>query len=149
MKTAPRGSCPRGPSGRRRDRRTAVQGEGRRERPRRDRRARDRDPMAVIEPQATPLTSEAAASPLLRGQDGDVSHAPAFLGRKSTRAEAPAVEAAPSRAVAGGRRRDPRQAQAPPRPAQLRRHGRAGSRKRRKPLHPSPDLQSSLDIVGG
>ncbi len=50
--------------------------------------------MAVIEPQATPLTSE-APSPLLRGQDGDVSHAPAFLGRKSTRAEAPA-EAAPS-----------------------------------------------------
>jgi len=51
--------------------------------------------MAVIEPQATPLVSEAPASPLLRGQDGDVSHAPAFLGRKSTRAEAPA-EAAPT-----------------------------------------------------
>jgi len=73
------------------------QGEGRRERPRRERAPRDRDPMAVIEPQATPLTSEAPASPLLRGQDGDVSHAPAFLGRKSTRAEAPAeaVPAAP------------------------------------------------------
>lgn len=64
-----------------------VQGEGRRERPRRERAPRDRDPMAVIEPQATPLTSE-APSPLLRSQDGDVSHAPAFLGRKSTRAEA-------------------------------------------------------------
>jgi hypothetical protein len=64
-------------------------GEGRRERPRRDRAPRDRDPMAVIEPQATPLTSE-APSPLLRSQDGDVSHAPAFLGRKSTRAEASA-----------------------------------------------------------
>ncbi|WP_165185274.1 DUF4167 domain-containing protein [Caulobacter soli] len=62
--------------------------EGRRERPRRERAPRDRDPMAVIEPQATPLTSEAAASPLLRSQDGDVSHAPAFLGRKSARAEA-------------------------------------------------------------
>ena len=73
------------------------QGEGRRERPRRERAPRDRDPMAVIEPQATPLINEAPASPLLRGQDGDVSHAPAFLGRKSTRAEAPpeAVPAAP------------------------------------------------------
>ena len=50
--------------------------------------------MAVIEPQATPLTSEAPASPVLRGQDGDVSHAPAFLGRKAPRAQAP-VEAAP------------------------------------------------------
>jgi hypothetical protein len=69
------------------------QAEGRRERPRRERAPRDRDPMAVIEPQATPLTSEAPASPLLRGQDGDVSHAPAFLGRKSTRAEAPAETA--------------------------------------------------------
>lgn len=53
--------------------------------------------MAVIEPESTPLTSKAAASPgspLLRSHDGDVSHAPAFLGRK-TRAEAP-VEAAPA-----------------------------------------------------
>ena len=50
--------------------------------------------MAVIEPQATPLTSEAPASPVLRGQDGDVSHAPAFLGRKAPRAETP-VETAP------------------------------------------------------
>jgi hypothetical protein len=70
------------------------QGEGRRERPRRERAPRDRDPMAVIEPQATPLTSEAPASPLLRGQDGDVSHAPAFLGRKSPRAES-AVDTGP------------------------------------------------------
>lgn len=72
----------------------AAPTEGRRERPRRERAPRDRDPMAVIEPQATPLTSEAPASPLLRGQDGDVSHAPAFLGRKAPRAEA-AVETAP------------------------------------------------------
>jgi hypothetical protein len=71
-----------------------AQSEGRRERPRRDRAPRDRDPMAVIEPQATPLTSEAPASPLLRGQDGDVSHAPAFLGRKSPRAET-AVDTGP------------------------------------------------------
>jgi hypothetical protein len=65
----------------------AAPTETRRERPRRERAPRDRDPMAVIEPQATPLTSEASASPLLRGQDGDVSHAPAFLGRKAPRAE--------------------------------------------------------------
>ena len=50
--------------------------------------------MAVIEPQGTPLTSEAPSSPLLRSQDGDVSHAPAFLGRKSTRAE-PSVDTGP------------------------------------------------------
>ncbi|MBO9559438.1 MAG: DUF4167 domain-containing protein [Caulobacter sp.] len=73
-------------------------GEGRRERPRRDRAPRDRDPLAVIEPQATPLTAEAPASPLLRGQDGDVSHAPAFLGRKSTRAPS-SVEGAPAEAA--------------------------------------------------
>jgi len=61
----------------------------RRERPRRERAPRDRDPLAVIEPQATPLTEPAGqASPLLRSQDGDVSHAPAFLGRKSPRAAA-------------------------------------------------------------
>jgi hypothetical protein len=72
----------------------AAPTEARRERPRRERAPRDRDPMAVIEPQATPLTSEAPSSPLLRSQDGDVSHAPAFLGRKSPRAAAP-VEATP------------------------------------------------------
>ena len=50
----------------------------------------------MIEPQATPLpeASSSQASPLLRSQDGDVSHAPAFLGRK-TRTTAP-VEAAPA-----------------------------------------------------
>jgi hypothetical protein len=63
--------------------------EARRERPSRRERA-PRDPLAVIEPQATPLVSEAASagSPLLRGQDGDVSHLPAFLGRPT---EAPAA----------------------------------------------------------
>jgi len=80
------------------------QGEYREGRRRRDRnRDRDwqsrgeRDPMAVIEPEASPLTAEAPVgegSPLLRGQDGAVSHAPAFLGRKTERAEpAPAPEA--------------------------------------------------------
>ena len=51
------------------------------------------DPLAVVEPQATPLTTEArseAGSPVLRAQNGDVSHAPAFL---QTRAETPPPEA--------------------------------------------------------
>jgi hypothetical protein len=51
------------------------------------------DPLAVVEPQATPLTVEArpeAGSPVLRAQNGDVSHAPAFL---QTRAETPGAEA--------------------------------------------------------
>lgn len=48
--------------------------------------------MAVIEPQATPLTDSASeGSPMLRGQDGAVSHAPAFLGRSSAAVEAPAA----------------------------------------------------------
>lgn len=77
--------------------------EGRRRRDRNRDRDRDwqprgeRDPLAVIEPEASPLTAEAPASegsPMLRGQDGAVSHAPAFLGRKTERAEAaPAAEA--------------------------------------------------------
>ena len=51
--------------------------------------------MAVIEPQATPLTDSASeGSPMLRGQDGAVSHAPAFLGRSSTVVEAPAAPSA-------------------------------------------------------
>jgi len=53
--------------------------------------------MAVIEPESTPLTSKAAASPgspLLRSDAGDASPAPACRGRKP-RAEAP-VEAAPA-----------------------------------------------------
>lgn len=96
--------------------------EARRERPRRDRAPRDRDPLAVIEPQATPLTeaSVAQGSPLLRGQDGDVSHAPAFLGRKAPRAEAP-VEAAPAAAADEApakpkRRRAPRSFEGSPAP---------------------------------
>lgn len=59
----------------------------------------ERDPMAVIEPEASPLTAEAPAgegSPVLRGQDGAVSHAPAFLGRKTERAEAASVAEAPA-----------------------------------------------------
>ncbi|MCL6569453.1 MAG: hypothetical protein K6T35_11410, partial [Meiothermus silvanus] len=52
----------------------------------------ERDPMAVIEPQGTPLTSDAGVGwRLLRGQEGSVSHAPAFLGRSSAAVEAPAA----------------------------------------------------------
>jgi hypothetical protein len=65
----------------------------REERPRNDRFRDDRgerryerpervaDPLAVVEPHAAPLTQEVEqpSSPILRSQDGDVSHAPAFL----------------------------------------------------------------------
>ncbi len=42
----------------------------------------ERDPLGVIEPEATPLTAPSprpVASPVLRADDGEVSHAPAFL----------------------------------------------------------------------
>ena len=77
--------------------------------------------MAVIEPESTPLTAPSAASPaspMLRSHDGDVSHAPAFLGRK-TRAEVPAEAAPVAPAAAEGdapvkpkRRRAPRVSEA-------------------------------------
>jgi hypothetical protein len=53
----------------------------REDRPRYDRGERASDPLAVVEPQASPLTSEAepTSSPILRSQDGGVSEAPAFL----------------------------------------------------------------------
>jgi hypothetical protein len=105
--------------------------EGRRSRRDRDRdRNRDRDrgerdPLAVIEPEAAPLGAEAPvseSSPVLRGQDGAVSHAPAFLGRKSepkaakVEAEAaPAAEtpAAPAPEAAGEEVKKPRRRRAP------------------------------------
>ena len=67
------------------------------DRPRADRfdrqdRGERADPLAVVEPRATPLTPEAepsAASPVLRSHDGGVSHAPAFL-KSPSRGEAPA-----------------------------------------------------------
>ncbi len=78
----------------------------------------DRDPLAVIEPEASPLTAEAPAesSPVLRGQDGAISDAPAFLGRKTERAAKPAAAEAPATPEADGgeevkkprRRRAPR-----------------------------------------
>jgi hypothetical protein len=50
----------------------------RNERPRYERAG---DPLAVVEPQASPLTAEAepASSPMLRSEDGGISEAPAFL----------------------------------------------------------------------
>lgn len=70
----------------------------------------ERDPLAVVEPQATPLTAAeepTESSPRLRGQDGAVSELPAFLGRSS----APAAEEAPAEdAPKPRRRRAPRAA---------------------------------------
>jgi hypothetical protein len=84
--------------------------------------------MAVIEPQATPLTSEAPASPLLRGQDGDVSHAPAFLGRKTRAAETP-VEAAPAAPAAA-------EGEAPAKPKRRRAPRRVAG-------HPAPESEEA------
>ena len=42
----------------------------------------ERDPLGVIEPEATPLTAPSAQpseTPMLRADDGEISHAPAFL----------------------------------------------------------------------
>jgi hypothetical protein len=90
--------------------------------PRQDREFRserpERDPLGVIEPQATPLTvaSEPAPAPtyepreapasVLRGEDGATSHAPAFL---QTRAEPrPESEDEPVEVRRPRRRRAPR-----------------------------------------
>ena len=94
-----------------------FEGGGRRDRwrDRDDRPREDRDPLAVVEPQATPLAPPVVEkpSPVLRDDDGGESHAPAFLKAPRTKAapaaaaptaEAPAEEAAkPAR-----RRRAPR-----------------------------------------
>lgn len=47
----------------------------------RNRDRQERDPLAVVEPEASPLVAAEpeASSPILRGQDGAESHAPAFL----------------------------------------------------------------------
>jgi len=84
----------------------------------------ERDPLAVIEPEAAPLPSSSDASagegsPVLRGQDGAVSEAPAFLGRKSARAAAATAEPAPAAPVeapaaeAGEEVKKPRRRRAP------------------------------------
>jgi hypothetical protein len=106
----PRDDRPReeGRDDRPRDDRPPREGrEGRRfDRGDRQDRGEARDPLAVVEPQATPLTAEepAESSPRLRGQDGAVSELPAFLGRSSAPAEEAATEAAPK----PRRRRAPR-----------------------------------------
>ena len=86
----------------------------REDRPQSERRFERVDPMAVVEPQASPLTTSAepaASSPMLRSHDGEVSHAPAFLQARSEARpveqtpETPSDEARPPRAR---RRRAPR-----------------------------------------
>ena len=55
----------------------------------------DRDPLGVIEPEATPLTpsmAPAADAPMLRADDGEISHAPAFLQVRPAEARAEGVE---------------------------------------------------------
>jgi hypothetical protein len=67
----------------------------RNDRPRYDRSERASDHLAVVEPQASPLTSEAepTSSPILRSQDGGVSEAPAFLqARPEPKPEVAAAE---------------------------------------------------------
>ena len=51
----------------------------------------ERDPLAVVEPEASPLvTAEGeAGSPILRGEDGAESHAPAFLQGAAEEPRAP------------------------------------------------------------
>ena len=103
----------------REDRQARFQGE---RPPRQDREFRserpERDPLSVIEPQATPITTAAAPAPaptyepreaptsVLRGEDGATSHAPAFL---QTRAEPrPESEDEPVEVRRPRRRRAPR-----------------------------------------
>jgi hypothetical protein len=84
---------------------------GRDDRPRFNREDRaprvESDPLGIVEPEATPLVSAAPEpAPVLRADDGDVSHAPAFLQARPPeaaeerrprrrRAAAPADDAAP------------------------------------------------------
>jgi len=85
------------------------------ERGERPERAERADPLAVVEPRATPLTAdvESGGSPMLRSHDGGVSHAPAFLQSSQARAEAPA-EASAEPAPKPRRRRTPRSEAAQP-----------------------------------
>jgi hypothetical protein len=98
-----------------RDDRTPRDDRPRAERPDRDDRPRserpereprpERDPLAVVEPQAAPLpVSEERASPVLRDAEGGESHAPAFLQNRAAPAAAEPAEAAPK----PRRRRAPR-----------------------------------------
>lgn len=105
--------------GDRRDRfRDDRQGRYQNDRPRQDRDYRDgrpdRDPLGVIEPQATPLGAAPAPSPepvsepageVLRGEDGAMSHAPAFLQARAPESRPEADEGGDRRPR---RRRPPR-----------------------------------------
>ncbi len=89
--------------------------------PRGDRYNRDdrpeRDPLAVVEPQAQPLVPESRPSPVLRDSDGGESHAPAFLQTSTVRSEKPRAEAATADgddAPKPRRRRAPRPASVEP-----------------------------------
>jgi hypothetical protein len=87
--------------------------EGRRDRFRdrdRPRDERPRDPMAVIEPESTPMTAEVDAGPRLRSQDGSESHAPAFL---QARPPAAAAVPAPEAVAEDGEAKKPRRRRAP------------------------------------
>ena len=101
--------------------------DGRGERPERNDRSEraERDPLGVIEPQATPLTTPAQAAPapyeprdgerVLRGEDGAMSQAPAFLQAAPPRAEVEDEPAAETRRPR--RRRAPRTFEAGEAPA--------------------------------
>lgn len=68
-------------------------GEGRRDRWRdREDRRRDEQPREPVAAEAPAAAPAEPASPMLRSQDGETSHAPAFLGRA---AEPPAADEAP------------------------------------------------------
>ena len=69
----------------------------------------ERDPLAVVEPQAQPLVPESRPSQVLRDSDGGESHAPAFLQASATPRAADGDEAPKPR-----RRRAPRPASAEP-----------------------------------
>ena len=103
-----RGQSDRGQSDRQRDDRAPVRA-AREDRPRfsrEDRPARtersdrpervDGDPLGVTEPEATPLTplpaATASEAPMLRAEDGDSSHAPAFLQVRPTEPRADGAE---------------------------------------------------------
>lgn len=83
----------------------------REDRPRHDRSERAADPLAVVEPRPAPLAPEPEqpGSPILRSQDGGVSHAPAFLqARPEARPAAEAGEDGAEPRPRARRRRAPR-----------------------------------------
>jgi hypothetical protein len=103
----------RGQRGAREDR-PRFQREDRGPRPERaDRLERNEgDPLGVVEPEATPLTSVASEpAPILRADDGEVSHAPAFLQPRTREPRPEGEERRPRR------RRTPAMAPQDPAPA--------------------------------